>query len=103
MINHFMKMRNKCAALNKGQVFLDLFKIFKKYLELYADKLKDKLLSFDVNTITSDHEVTVCLIINTANYMDGVIEKIELSFKKTIDTQFQSKIDMETTAAKYKR
>jgi hypothetical protein len=102
MITHFMTARDRCAALNKGQAFFDLFKLFKKYLELYGDKLKEKLSAFDVNAMTNSNEVTVCLIINTANYMDGVLQKIEISFKNTIEPPFKEKIDLETTTAKYK-
>jgi hypothetical protein len=103
MITYFTTARDRCVALNKGQAFFDLFKLFKKYLELFCDKLKEKLSTFEVNTMTDSNEITVCLIINTANYMDGILQKIETSFKNTIEPPFKEKIDLESTSAKYKR
>jgi hypothetical protein len=46
LISSFDKARKSMANLNQNQAFLDLFKLFQKYLGEYAAALKDKMSAY---------------------------------------------------------
>jgi len=107
----------RCTALSKGRVFFLLYEAFRDSLRKYAQILDSKLpppiasstvvggLSFGQKQdrikatnasyrLPTGEEVTVCHVISTCEYCADTMEALEDLIRDTIDSEYESKIDM---------
>eukprot|EP01102_Stenamoeba_stenopodia_P022198 TRINITY_DN9163_c0_g2_i1.p1 TRINITY_DN9163_c0_g2~~TRINITY_DN9163_c0_g2_i1.p1 ORF type:complete len:354 (+),score=94.55 TRINITY_DN9163_c0_g2_i1:1-1062(+) len=100
IVFYFNQTMKRGSALTKAQPFFELYKLFKKYFYRYAEVLKNKLPTYNVNDpsvrLNEKEEKTICLIINTADYCQTMTTQLVDKIKKTITENFVDKIDMTT-------
>jgi hypothetical protein len=116
MIFYFGKTRERMASLNQNQAFFDLFKLFQKFLRLYAQELQAKIntcvfpclqqrRSFpgaDTKPVfrlvpaqfTEETEKTCCLIMNTADYCSKMSARIEDTVQGEISDKFREQVNL---------
>lgn len=98
MISVFAKVRKRIAILNQSSAFYDIFLIFKKYLGLYADILKDKIGN---DSKDSEQDILCCYIINTGEYCSKRAKEMETIIKADISDKFKEKVNLEDEDLKY--
>jgi len=86
----------RCTRLSVRKPFLDLSRLFGKYLGVYADFLTSKLsgeAEFKKPLNTLDVKL-VALILNTAEYCFATSEQMEEKIKEKIDPTLADKVDL---------
>ncbi|SCZ89441.1 BZ3501_MvSof-1269-A2-R1_Chr9g10162 [Microbotryum saponariae] len=103
----------RCAKLSVKQPLLDLCKVYRKWLKVYAeDVLAGALVKTDRRSVEgrgpSLHELqTACLVLNTAEYCletasqleERLIEKIDADFKAQVSLEREKDLFVQTTSA----
>ncbi|SCV69740.1 BQ2448_1134 [Microbotryum intermedium] len=103
----------RCAKLSVKQPLLDLCKVYRKWLKVYAeDVLAGALIKTDRRSIEgrgpSLHELqTACLVLNTAEYCletatqleERLIEKIDADLKAQVSLEREKDLFVQTTSA----
>ncbi|TPX70634.1 hypothetical protein SpCBS45565_g01703 [Spizellomyces sp. 'palustris'] len=79
----------QCAKLSTNKPFLDLVRLFAKWLKQYADLLSSKLPKDDKKAITEDEIRITCLIINTGDYCTTTTTQLEEKLSEKIDEEFR--------------
>ncbi|KAI8819643.1 Vps53-like protein [Fimicolochytrium jonesii] len=79
----------RCAKFSTNKPFLDLVRLFAKWLKQYADLLSAKLPKDEKRAITEDDLRTICLIINTADYCTSTTTQLEEKLAEKIDEEFR--------------
>ncbi|KAI8920106.1 Vps53-like protein [Powellomyces hirtus] len=79
----------QCAKFSTKKPFLDLVRLFAKWLKQYADLLSSKLPKEDKKTLTEDDIRTICLIINTGDYCTSTTSQLEEKLAEKIDEEFR--------------
>ncbi|KAI5477878.1 GARP complex subunit Vps53 [Pseudohyphozyma bogoriensis] len=91
----------KCAKLSVRQPLLDLTKVYRKWLKIYAeDVLGGSLVKFDRRSSgegrPSTRELhTACLVLNTAEYCQETAAQLEESLQEKIHADFKSQVSLE--------
>ncbi|TPX58681.1 hypothetical protein PhCBS80983_g02968 [Powellomyces hirtus] len=83
----------QCAKFSTKKPFLDLVRLFAKWLKQYADLLSSKLPKEDKKTLTEDDIRTICLIINTGDYCTSTTSQLEEKLAEKIDEEFRPLMD----------
>ena len=83
MFERFKSSINTCTSLTVDKPFFDLFKLFKKYINLYADILLSRFPP-DGKQLSPLQEKIICFTVNTSDYCTATIEKLETFIKKKI-------------------
>lgn len=96
----------QCTQLSVKQPLLDLFRVFKKFLGLYAERIllehlpKIQVLNQAVAKereviiqLTQDEICVICIFLNTAEYCLQTINQLQEKLKDKIDEAFKEKID----------
>lgn len=65
---YYRKTFPNFAKLTSGKMFVDLSKLFGKFLGIYCDVIKNKLIENPKGISTSDEIKTACIVLNTADY-----------------------------------
>ncbi|KDE06776.1 hypothetical protein MVLG_02972 [Microbotryum lychnidis-dioicae p1A1 Lamole] len=103
----------RCAKLSVKQPLLDLCKVYRKWLKVYAeDVLAGALVKTDRRSVEgrgpSLHELqTACLVLNTAEYCletatqleERLIEKIDADLKAQVSLEREKDLFVQTTSA----
>ncbi|KAJ3298080.1 Vacuolar protein sorting-associated protein 53 [Borealophlyctis nickersoniae] len=84
------------SKLSTRKPFLDLCKMFGKWLRVYGDMLSSKVPKDEKKAITEDEIKTICLIINTADYCATTISQLEEKLIEKIDEEFKSLLNFST-------
>ncbi|KAI9096614.1 Vps53-like protein [Phlyctochytrium arcticum] len=79
----------QCAKLSTNKPFLDLVRLFGKWLRQYSELLQAKLPKDDKKAISEDEIRTACLIINTADYCTTTTSQLEEKLAEKIDEEFR--------------
>lgn len=83
-----------CSKMSTGQPFLNLTRMFAKYLRVYADLLMSKLPRDDKAALNEASARDVCLVLNTADYCHVTSAQLEDKLKEKIDPALADKVDM---------
>eukprot|EP01134_Creolimax_fragrantissima_P003390 CFRG3390T1 len=97
----------QCSSMTTKQPLFQIYKLFAKYLTLYASKVltrtlpKASLLSSvgvdqraQQDALTQHEMHVVCSILNTAEYCLDTTAQLATKLKEKIDADFQSRIDL---------
>ncbi|KAJ3177891.1 Vacuolar protein sorting-associated protein 53 [Geranomyces variabilis] len=79
----------QCAKFSTNKPFLDLVRLFGKWLKQYGDLLQAKLPKDDKKHLTEDDIRTICLIINTGDYCTTTTSQLEEKLAEKIDEEFR--------------
>ncbi|KAI9032128.1 Vps53-like protein [Hyaloraphidium curvatum] len=85
-----------CSKMSTGQPFLNLCKVFAKYLRVYADFLTGRLPREERAALNEASAHEICLLLNTAEYCHVTISQLEDKLKEKIDPNFRDSVDMST-------
>ncbi|RUS20036.1 Vps53-like protein [Endogone sp. FLAS-F59071] len=109
---HYRETLVQCAKLSTGKPFLDLCRLFGKYLVIYANGvLIGKLLNVidygmkmfatsqshrdDKRAVTLEDIRLMCLILNTGDYCCATISSLEERLKEKIDENLKEQVSLE--------
>jgi hypothetical protein len=99
---------NRCSKLTKNITFLELFKEYRRGLDIYADLLlehipkRSEYQQQNTNFSLSVQEIyQCCFIVNTAFYCSETIPALQDSIKKLIEEKLKNQIDLEDLIAKF--
>ncbi|CAN0348631.1 unnamed protein product [Ectocarpus sp. 6 AP-2014] len=101
-VNIFVYIKNsiqRCTKFTTGQTFFDLHQEYKSCLRAYANLLLAKLPTAQGTAVQQQHlvdggEVTVCYVINTAEYCADILPQLEEMVKSKMDASFKEKVDL---------
>ncbi|KAJ3083889.1 Vacuolar protein sorting-associated protein 53 [Rhizoclosmatium hyalinum] len=82
----------QCSKLSTNKPFLDLCKMFGKWLKIYSEVLLFKLPRDDKRSYTEDEMKLACLIINTADYCAQTAGQLEEKLIERIDERFKASV-----------
>lgn len=82
------------ARFSTGKPFLDLSRMFGKWLREYANYLTLKLPRDDRRSFSDEDIRLVCFIINTADYCGNTITQLEEKISEKINAQFKNLVNM---------
>ncbi|KAG0342832.1 Vacuolar protein sorting-associated protein 53 [Podila horticola] len=87
-----------CAKLSRKKPFLDLCKVFGKWLRVYANEvLLSKLpKQGDKRPINREFLRSICVVLNTADYSLTTTSQLEERLWANIDPEFVDQVSMET-------
>jgi hypothetical protein len=85
-----------CAKMSTGQPFLNLCRMFAKYLRVYADVLVGKLPKDERAALNESTARDICLVLNTADYCHVTISQLEDKLKEKIDPALVDKVQLES-------
>ena len=91
-IQMFVFIKNsikRCTTLTTGKTFLALSEEFKRSLKLYSDSLRAKSISA-MRTPTA--ELTICYLVNTAEYCADVVPRLESMIRSKIRADLAEKV-----------
>ncbi|KAI8924441.1 Vps53-like protein [Entophlyctis helioformis] len=83
-----------CARLSTRKAFLDLCKMFGKWLKNYNDILLGKLPKDERRVPTEDDIRIICFVINTADYCSSTTGQLEEKLTEKIDAEFKGLLSM---------
>jgi len=89
----------RCTALTNGQTFLSLCKEFKTCLQQYSESLQGRCpiaqmaSGSPVYKLQPGAEVTMCYLINTAEYCSEVVPQLEGMIQTKIIEKYADKVD----------
>ncbi|KAJ3115436.1 Vacuolar protein sorting-associated protein 53 [Phlyctochytrium bullatum] len=83
----------QCSKFSTNKPFLDLCRLFGKWLRVYADVLSSKLPKEDKKSYTEEEMKTACLVINTADYCSQTTQQLEEKLIEKIDEKFKSTVN----------
>ncbi|KNC86697.1 hypothetical protein SARC_01164 [Sphaeroforma arctica JP610] len=97
----------QCSSMTTKQPLFQIYKLFAKYLTLYASKVltrtlpKASLLSsvavdqrVQQETLTPQEIYVVCSILNTAEYCSDTTAQLATKLKEKIDVEYQDKVEL---------
>lgn len=87
----------QCAKLSTGNSLAELFKVFAKYLDQYAQQILLAYILERANNPTIALE-DIVMVINTADYCYTTTNQLEEKIKSRIDEAYKSKIDLQNQA-----
>ncbi|KAJ3071482.1 Vacuolar protein sorting-associated protein 53 [Podochytrium sp. JEL0797] len=82
----------QCSKLSTNKTFLDLCRLFGKWLKVYSEVLAAKLPRDDKKYYTEDEMRMACLIINTADYCAQTAGQLEEKLIEKIDERFKTSV-----------
>ncbi|KAJ3027828.1 UNVERIFIED_CONTAM: Vacuolar protein sorting-associated protein 53 [Siphonaria sp. JEL0065] len=82
----------QCSKLSTNKPFLDLCRLFGKWLKIYSELLVAKLPKDDKKNYNEDEIRMACLIINTADYCAQTAGQLEEKLIEKIDERFKSNV-----------
>ncbi|KAI9356191.1 Vps53-like protein [Zopfochytrium polystomum] len=82
----------QCSKLSTNKPFLDLCRLFGKWLRVYADVLTSKLPRDDKRTYSEEDLRLACLVINTADYCSDTCGQLEEKLIEKIDEKLKSTV-----------
>ena len=94
-IQMFVFIKNsikRCTTLTTGKTFLALSEEFKRSLKLYSDSLRAKSISA-MRTPTA--ELTICYLVNTAEYCADVVPRLESMIRSKIRDDLSEKVQVQ--------
>lgn len=98
------KARKRVANLNQSGAFFDVFGIFKKFMNDYADRLLQRLTLVNQNAArvaTVEDEILCCLMINTGEYCSTMSRTIEKVIRNEIAPKYKEQVSLEKEQNKY--
>jgi hypothetical protein len=105
MFEYIRQSMKRCLALTNGQSFLDLVLQYQPCIQLYAETLRGRCphagkgngnstgCRIFQHKMSQDEEVTVCRVVNTAEYCTEVVPKLESQIKEKIHFSYESRVD----------
>ncbi|TPX31611.1 hypothetical protein SmJEL517_g05106 [Synchytrium microbalum] len=87
----------QCAKLSTRKPFLEMCKLFGKWLRAYADILQVKLPRDDGRSrnVTDDELRTISFVINTADYCTSTTSQLEEKLQEKIDLEFKEQVNFD--------
>jgi len=96
----FMQVVKETKKLTRNQAFYDMYNLFKKFLDLYATALEAKIPPPE-SKLSEQNEKTLCLIVNTSDYLGQNTVGLTNTIKKTINPRFVEKVDFKNEQARF--
>ncbi|CAM9703482.1 unnamed protein product [Laminaria digitata] len=101
-VNIFVYIKNsiqRCTKFTTGQTFFDLHQEYNLCLREYASLLQTRLPASQATAgqqhrLADDGEVTVCYVVNTAEYCADILPQLEDMIKSKMDPSFAEKVDL---------
>ncbi|KAI9208319.1 Vps53-like protein [Polychytrium aggregatum] len=84
----------QCSKYSVRKPFLDLARLFSKYLRIYADYLTAKMQRDEKKVLTNEDIRIIATIINTADYCSSTTSQLEEKLVEKIDDEFKTMISM---------
>eukprot|EP01125_Pyxidicula_operculata_P005119 TRINITY_DN186_c1_g3_i1.p1 TRINITY_DN186_c1_g3~~TRINITY_DN186_c1_g3_i1.p1 ORF type:complete len:398 (-),score=94.09 TRINITY_DN186_c1_g3_i1:209-1264(-) len=98
IVYHFSGTRQRCVQMSVGKALYDLCKLFQKFLERYANRLREKLDSIEKGkAIDEQQQKLICFILNTAQYCCTTTKEVETSIRNDIDAKYKEKVNLQST------
>ncbi|KAJ3379710.1 Vacuolar protein sorting-associated protein 53 [Lobulomyces angularis] len=82
------------SRFSTGKPFLDLSKLFKKWLSIYSELLLSKLPREDLKKISEEEIRVTCVIINTADYCTSTTAQLEEKLAEKINVEFKTLVNL---------
>ena len=101
LFNFYRLSLAQCAKLSTGQPFLDLSKVFGRYLDQYAQQVLLFYISEKPTGGTPSRIPTVedvILVLNTADYCFNTSNSLEEKIKSRIDETLRERVDLQSQA-----
>ncbi|KAK4054186.1 Vacuolar protein sorting-associated protein 53 [Microbotryomycetes sp. JL201] len=100
LFHAYREALERCAKLSVRQPLLDLCKVYRKWLKVYAeDVLAASLIKYDRRSGEGRPNVrelqTACLVLNTAEYCLETAAQLEERLQEKIDPEFKDKVSLE--------
>ncbi|KAM0789531.1 hypothetical protein ACM66B_000346 [Microbotryomycetes sp. NB124-2] len=100
LFHAYREALERCAKLSVRQPLLDLCKVYRKWLKVYAeDVLAASLIKYDRRSGEGRPNVrelqTACLVLNTAEYCLETASQLEERLQEKIDPEFKDKVSLE--------
>lgn len=90
----------RCTALTTGQSFLSLSKEFKSSIQHYVEMMRNRCPPCSGNPpvyrLATGGEISVCYLVNTAEYCAEVVPQLEQMIKNKMNPAFADKVNFET-------
>ncbi|KAJ3413185.1 Vacuolar protein sorting-associated protein 53 [Chytridiales sp. JEL 0842] len=83
----------QCSKLSTKKTFLDLCRLFGKWLRVYSDVLLSKLPKDDKKSYSEDEIKVVCMVLNTADYCNQTICQLEEKLVEKIDEKYKNTVN----------
>lgn len=83
------------AKMTARKPFLDLSRLFSKYLVLFCDALQAKIPKDEKRPATTEEIKMVSFILNTAEYCQNTTTQLEEKIKEKIDDEFREQVNMD--------
>jgi len=89
------KVLKRCSQLTRRETLFNLYKVFQRVLKAFGVKLLGGIPISGVSQKPCEKdEMTVCLIINTAEYCRETVGPLGETIAKTLDKPFSDSVDM---------
>ncbi|KAI8851914.1 Vps53-like protein [Chytridium lagenaria] len=88
----------QCSKFSTNKPFLDLCRLFGKWLRVYADVLATKLPKDDKKSYTEEEMKIACLVINTADYCSQTTAQLEEKLIDKIDEKYKNTVNFSQEA-----
>ncbi|KAJ3194380.1 Vacuolar protein sorting-associated protein 53 [Irineochytrium annulatum] len=98
---HYRQTLLTCSKFSTNEPFLDLCRLFGKFLRVYADVLSTKLPKEDKKAYSDDDMKMACLIINTADYCSQTTAQLEEKLVEKIDEKYKTKVNFTQEAESF--
>ena len=103
MFEYIRQSMKRCLALTNGKSFLELVLEYQPCIQLYAETLRSRCphtgkgnssgSRIFQHKMSPDEEITVCRVLNTAEYCTDVVPKLESQIKEKIHFTYESQVD----------
>ncbi|KAJ3206943.1 Vacuolar protein sorting-associated protein 53, partial [Dinochytrium kinnereticum] len=88
----------QCSKFSTNKPFLDLCRLFGKWLRVYADVLASKLPRDDKKSYTEEEMRIACIVINTADYCSQTTAQLEEKLIDKIDEKYKGTVNFNQEA-----
>ncbi|KAJ3393548.1 Vacuolar protein sorting-associated protein 53 [Entophlyctis sp. JEL0112] len=82
----------QCSKLSTNKPFLELCRMFGKWLKIYSEALAGKLPREDKKSYSEEELKLACLVVNTADYCSQTAGQLEEKLIEKIDEKFKSNV-----------
>lgn len=84
---------NKCTGFSTHNTLFDVFKVFQKVVEKYAEKLGKRLLDKVSTPLDRTAVEAACSVLGTADYCEETLRVFAEQLQKVISSEFQDRIN----------
>jgi hypothetical protein len=94
LFNLYRQTLKSMAELNTGKPFLELSKIFGKYLVAFCEVLSSKIPKEEKRAATAEEIKLTCFLLNTVDFCFNTIMQLEDKLKEKCDAEYKDQISL---------